>query len=125
MREDLFDEKVWFPPEHLPDLSGEKIVAVDVETKDPNLRDLGPGWMRNDGNLIGVSVAASGWSAYLPIAHEGGGNMAKDLVLRWLQDQLNHGMDVVFHNAQYDLGWLYSIPWSLRPCSMRTVLAIT
>ena len=86
MREDLFDEKVWFPPEHLPDLSGEKIVAVDVETKDPNLRDLGPGWIRKDGNLIGVSVAASGWSAYLPIAHEGGGNMAKDLVLRWLQE---------------------------------------
>jgi len=108
MREDLFDEPVWFPPEHLPDLSGEKIIAVDVETRDPHLRDLGPGWVRNDGNLIGVSVAASEWSAYLPIAHEGGGNMAKDLVLRWLQDQLNHGMSVVFHNAQYDLGWLLS-----------------
>lgn len=43
MREDLFDEKVWFPPEHLPDLSGEKLIAVDVETKDPHLRDLGRG----------------------------------------------------------------------------------
>jgi DNA polymerase I-like protein with 3'-5' exonuclease and polymerase domains len=32
--------------------------------------------------------------------------MSKKLVLRWLQDQLNHGMAVVFHNAQYDLGWL-------------------
>ena len=106
MREDLFDEKVWFPPEHLPDLSGEKIIAVDVETRDPHLRDLGPGWAREDGNLIGIAVAASEWSAYLPIAHEGGGNMAKDIVLRWLQDQLNHGMSVVFHNAQYDLGWL-------------------
>ena len=102
MREDLFDEKVWFPPEHLPDLSGEKIVAVDVETKDPNLRDLGPGWIRKDGNLIGVSVAASGWSAYLPIAHEGGGNMAK---------------------RAWRSGVEYSIPWSLRPCSMRIVLA--
>ena len=123
MREDLFDEKVWFPPEHLPDLSGEKIVAVDVETKDPNLRDLGPGWMRNDGNLIGVSVAASGWSAYLPIAHEGGGNMAKDLVLRWLQDQLNHGMDVVFHNAQYDLGWLLSEGVEVRGRILDTMVA--
>ena len=108
MREDLFDEPVWFPPEHLPDLSGEKIIAIDTETRDPHLRDLGPGWVRNDGNLIGISVAASEWSAYLPIAHEGGGNMAKDLVLRWLQDQLDHGMSVVFHNAQYDLGWLLS-----------------
>jgi hypothetical protein len=36
MREDLFDETVWFPPDHLPDLSGEMIIAVDVETKDPD-----------------------------------------------------------------------------------------
>ena len=108
MREDLFNEAVWSPPDYLPDLSGEKIIAVDVETRDPRLRDLGPGWARKDGTLIGVSVAASEWSAYLPIAHEGGGNMAKNLVLGWLQDQLDHGMDVVFHNAQYDLGWLLS-----------------
>ena len=83
MREDLFDEKVWTPPSHLPDLSSEKIIAVDVETRDPHLRDLGPGWTRNDGNLIGVAVAATNWSAYLPIAHEGGGNMAKNVVLTW------------------------------------------
>tara|TARA_R100001594_G_scaffold136914_1_gene179563 strand:- start:6548 stop:8476 length:1929 start_codon:yes stop_codon:yes gene_type:complete len=108
MREDLFDEKVWYPPDHLPDLSGEKIISVDVETRDPGLRDLGPGWARKDGNLIGVAVAASGWSAYLPIAHQGGGNMAKSVVLTWLQDQLDYGMSVVFHNAQYDLGWLLS-----------------
>jgi DNA polymerase-1 len=123
MREDLFNEKVWYPPEHLPDLSGEKIIAVDVETRDPNLRDLGPGWIRKDGNLIGVSVAASGWSAYLPIAHEGGGNMAKDLVLRWLQDQLNHGMDVVFHNAQYDLGWLLSEGVEVKGRILDTMIA--
>ena len=108
MREDLFDEKVWSPPENLPDLSSEKIISVDVETRDPHLRDLGPGWTRNDGNLIGIAVAAPDWSAYLPIAHEGGGNMAKNVVLTWLQDQLDHGMSVVFHNAQYDLGWLLS-----------------
>tara|TARA_R110000787_G_scaffold53739_7_gene125580 strand:+ start:8185 stop:10113 length:1929 start_codon:yes stop_codon:yes gene_type:complete len=123
MREDLFDETVWFPPDHLPDLSGEKIIAVDVETRDPHLRDLGPGWARNDGNLIGVSVAASDWSAYLPIAHEGGGNMAKDIVLRWLQDQLNHGMSVVFHNAQYDLGWLLSEGITVKGKILDTMVA--
>ena len=123
MREDLFDETVWFPPDHLPDLSGEKIIAVDVETRDPHLRDLGPGWVRNDGNLIGISVAASEWSAYLPIAHEGGGNMAKDLVLRWLQDQLNHGMSVVFHNAQYDLGWLLSEGITVKGRILDTMVA--
>ena len=123
MREDLFDDKVWFPPEHLPDLSGEKIIAVDVETRDPNLINLGPGWSRKDGNLIGVAVAASEWSAYLPIAHEGGGNMAKDLVLRWLQDQLNHGMSVVFHNAQYDLGWLLTEGIEVKETILDTMIA--
>jgi len=94
------------PTEELPDLSSEKIIAVDVETRDPNLKTFGPGWPRRDGYLVGISVAADGWQAYLPIAHWGSGNMSKKLVLRWLQDQLNHGMAVVFHNAQYDLGWL-------------------
>ena len=123
MREDLFDENVWFPPEHLPDLSSEKIIAIDTETKDPHLRDLGPGWVRNDGRLIGIAVAASEWSAYLPIAHEGGGNMAKDLVLRWLQDQLDHGMSVVFHNAQYDLGWLLSEDIKVKGPILDTMVA--
>ena len=106
MREDLFDEPIWMPAEELPDLSSEKIIAVDVETRDPNLKTFGPGWPRKDGYLVGIAVAADGWQAYLPIAHWGSGNMSKKLVLRWLQDQLNHGMPVVFHNAQYDLGWL-------------------
>ena len=108
MREDLFEESIWTPPENLPDLSGEKIIAIDVETKDPNLKDLGPGWPRKDGKLVGIAVATEGWNAYLPIAHWGPGNMSKNLVCRWLQDQLDHGMSVVFHNAQYDLGWLLS-----------------
>jgi len=123
MREDLFDEKVWFPPEHLPDLSGEKIIAVDVETKDPRLLDLGPGWVREDGRLIGVAVAASGWNAYLPIAHEGGGNMAKSIVLGWLQDQLSHGMSVVFHNATYDLGWLLTEGIEVKGPILDTMIA--
>ena len=100
MQEDLFDETTWTPPDVLPDLSGEKIIAIDVETRDPNLISKGPGWSRDDGQLIGIAVAAEGWNAYLPIAHEGGGNMSKNTVCRWMQDQLDHGMDVVF--GHYD-----------------------
>ena len=106
MIEDLFDETIWTPPDSLPDLSSEKVIAIDVETRDTNLKTLGPGWARGDGELIGIAVAAQDWHSYLPIGHWGRGNMAKDLVLRWVKDQLKHGMDVVFHNAQYDLGWL-------------------
>ena len=104
--QDLFNEPTWVPPIELPDLSKEKIIAIDVETYDPNLLTLGPGWARNDGRLIGIAVASSKWHGYLPFGHEGGGNMSKKMVVHWLQDQLKHGMSVAFSNAQYDLGWL-------------------
>ena len=104
--QDLFNEPTWVPPLELPDLSKETIIAIDVETRDPRLLSHGPGWSRNDGNLIGIAVSSSTWTGYLPIAHEGGGNLSKNVVVRWLKDQLKHGMSVVFHNAQYDLGWL-------------------
>lgn len=37
MEDDLFDETIWTPPDSLPDLSDEKLICIDVETKDPNL----------------------------------------------------------------------------------------
>ena len=49
MEDDLFDETLWTPPDSLPDLSGEKLICLDVETKDPNLISKGPGWSRDDG----------------------------------------------------------------------------
>jgi len=121
--EDIFDETIWTPPDSLPDLSSEKLIAIDVETRDPNLKTLGPGWARNDGELIGIAVAAQGWHSYLPIGHWGRGNMAKDLVIRWIKDQLKHGMDVVFHNAQYDLGWLLTEGIEIKGRILDTMIA--
>ena len=123
MKEDLFDESVWTPPEVLPDLSREKIIAVDVETRDPNLLSKGPGWSRDDGQLIGIAVASSRWNAYLPIAHEGGDNMSKRTVCGWLQDQLDHKMSVVFHNAQYDVGWLLTEGIEIKGKILDTMIA--
>ncbi|PZC48504.1 MAG: DNA polymerase-1 [Chloroflexi bacterium] len=129
MIDDLYNESVWSPPEELPNLSDAPIMAIDVETRDPNLKTLGPGWVRNDGNLIGVAVAVDGWCAYLPFGHgdigdsRGYGNMSKTLVLRWLKGQLAHGMPVVFHNAQYDLGWLLSEGVDVRNPILDTMVA--
>ena len=127
IQEQLFDESTWTPPESLPDLSSAKIMAIDVETRDPNLKILGPGWARKDGNLIGVAVAVEGWSAYLPFAHGEGqrspGNMSKKLVLKWLGDQIAHGMPIVFHNAQYDLGWLLTEGIEIKNQILDTMIA--
>ena len=67
-------EVEWHPPSLFPDLRDCKYIAVDLETCDPNLMTLGPGWVRNDGFVVGVAIAAGDFSGYYPIAHEGGGN---------------------------------------------------
>jgi DNA polymerase I-like protein with 3'-5' exonuclease and polymerase domains len=60
----------------------------------------------NRGYIVGIAVAVEGWSGYYPIAHEGGGNMDKKLVLNWLQDLFKQEAVFVFHNAMYDVCWL-------------------
>jgi hypothetical protein len=34
----------WSPPDVLPDLSSAEIIAIDLETCDPNMKSHGPGW---------------------------------------------------------------------------------
>ena len=96
----------WSPPSLLPDLTNEKEIAIDLETRDPNLIKQGPGWATGDGEVVGIAVASKDWSGYLPIRHEGGGNLDKTFILSWLERQLNTNSDKVFHNSSYDVGWL-------------------
>ena len=104
----------WVPPDELPDLSSAKEIAIDLETRDPNLKNKGPGWPTKDGEVIGYAVATSFWSGYLPVKHLGGGNLDEGLIKRWLQKQLNTGADKIMHNAQYDLGWLRAEGFDVR-----------
>ena len=99
-------ESSWSPPSLLPNLTAVKEMAIDLETRDPNLRKQGPGWATGDGEVVGVSVATNDWSGYLPFRHQGGGNLDKTFVLAWLQNQVNTQSDKIFHNALYDVGWL-------------------
>ena len=107
-RQELDEMEVdWCAPEFFPDLTQSKIIAVDLETRDPNLMSLGPGWARGDGYVVGIAVAAGDFNGYYPIRHQNGGNVAPGPVLKWLQKQLDTPhIHKVFHNATYDLGWL-------------------
>jgi len=98
----------WVVPEELKDLRGHKEIAIDLETCDPELMELGSGNVVGRGKIVGISVAVEGWAAYYPIAHEGGGNMDKKLVLNWLQDLFKQDSTFIFHNAMYDICWLRS-----------------
>jgi len=96
----------WVPPIELPDITSAKKIAIDVETKDPNLKQNGPGWPTNDGYIVGYAVAVDGWSGYLPVKHLGGGNLDEKIVGRWLKKVFECPADKIMHNAQYDLGWI-------------------
>ena len=102
---DLIDSD-WNIPEY-PDLTGYKEVAVDLETYDPNIKTLGPGWARKDGHIIGIAVAAGEYKGYFPIRHENGHNLDPKFTLKWIRKQLSvPDMNVIMHNATYDAGWL-------------------
>ena len=96
----------WLPPEEFPNLSKHTEIAIDLETKDPDLVKMGSGSVTQNGDVVGVAVAVEGWSGYYPIAHEGGGNMDRKKVLKWFQDVLNTPADKIFHNAMYDVCWI-------------------
>lgn len=99
--------KDWVPPTEFPDLRGASLIALDVETKDPNLLKHGPGDVRKDGYIVGVSIATDhGVRGYFPVRHEGGGNLDAQSVFRWLKDALSGQQPKVGANILYDLGWL-------------------
>jgi DNA polymerase I-like protein with 3'-5' exonuclease and polymerase domains len=100
-------DKDWNIPTEFPDLTGYKEVAVDLETKDPNIKTLGPGWSRKDGHIIGIAVAAGEYQGYFPIRHENGHNLDAKIAMRWLGQQMDvPDMHVIMHNATYDAGWM-------------------
>ena len=101
----------WVPPNlnELPSWANAQRVAVDVETKDPDLFDLGPGVRRDDSYMVGVSFAIEGGPKhYLPFAHNlTEDNLDRDACFRYLRDQAKHFKgEIVGANLGYDLDYL-------------------
>ena len=113
----------WLPPASFPNLSEAHEIAIDLETCDPNMESLGPGWPRNDGYIVGYAVAIDGWAGYFPVAHAGGGNLDKRIVERWVRDVLATPADKIMHNAAYDLGWLRASGFEVNGTIYDTMLA--
>ena len=116
-------ETEWVPPDRLPDLSGHLEIAIDLETRDPNLLTMGSGSVRRDGEVVGIAVAVEGWSGYFPIAHEGGGNMDRALVLDWFEEILHNTATKIFHNAMYDVSWIRSMGFHINGGIIDTMIA--
>jgi DNA polymerase I-like protein with 3'-5' exonuclease and polymerase domains len=93
----------WLPPEEFKDLSSYDEIAIDLETKDPELKSMGSGSVTGKAKIVGIALAVEGWSAYYPIAHEGGGNMDKKKVMEYFRTVLKTDSKKIFHNAMYDV----------------------
>ena len=116
-------ETEWIPPTHLPDLKDHKEIAIDLETRDPGLKSSGSGSVNGNGEVVGIAVAVEGWSGYFPIAHEGGGNMDRALVLDWFEEVLHTDATKIFHNAMYDVSWIRSMGFYIRGGIIDTLIA--
>jgi len=99
----------WVTPTEFPDLSMHDRVAIDLETCDTELIKEGPGWPTKRGYVIGIAVSANGFAGYYPIQHESG-NMDEKKVIKYIKSICEDGsIEKVFHNAQYDIGWLTTL----------------
>jgi DNA polymerase I-like protein with 3'-5' exonuclease and polymerase domains len=113
----------WLPPQSFPDLSQATEIAIDLETCDPNMEKFGPGWPRKDGYIVGYAFAVDGWKGYFPVAHQGGGNLDKGIVERWVKKTLALPCDKIMHNAAYDTGWLKATGFEVNGRIIDTMLA--
>lgn len=100
----------WVRPKNFPCLADAGAISLDVETYDPNLKELGAGWGRGDGHIVGLAIATDdGFKAYYPVRHEEHPhlNFPPDEVFDWAKQNLTRSHQwKVAHNSPYDYGWL-------------------
>ena len=84
----------------LPRLKSAKSLAFDLETKDPDLKTLGPG-VRRDGRVLGIAMAtADRQSWYVPL----NAKLSPEKVWKWCAEALD-GAEVLGANIGYDLDY--------------------
>ena len=113
----------WVIPTELPDLTKVDEIAIDLETRDPDLIKKGSGAIIGNGEVIGIAVATATYKGYFPIAHHGGGNMDRKMVLKWFQDLLNAPSTKIFHNAMYDVCWIRALGLQIKGRIVDTMIA--
>ena len=88
-------------------LKGQGMIAIDVETCDPDIKTKGSGAHKDGCFIAGIAVATeAGFRGYFPIAHETGKNLPKKKVVDWLKKELKTDVPKVGANLIYDLGFL-------------------
>ena len=107
----------------LPKINPNQPIAIDLETCDPELKFTAPGYISNVGFVAGIAVCAEEGARYIPIGHTKGDNYDKQEVVDWLNEICSANTEKIFHNAQYDVGWLYAMGVQLHGSIFDTMLA--
>ena len=124
MKIPLFEAQTeWNEPEKYPDLRKYDEIAIDLETRDPDLKSKGSGSVIGNGEVVGIAVAVPGRKFYFPIAHGAGPNMDKKKTLKWFKDILLYDAIKIFHNAMYDVCWIRSMGLKINGQIVDTMIA--
>ena len=124
MKVPLFEAQTeWNEPEEYPDLRKYDEIAIDLETRDPDLKSKGSGSIIGNGEVVGIAVAVPGRKFYFPIAHGSGPNMDRKRTLNWFQDILDSDAIKIFHNAMYDVCWIRSMGLKINGQIVDTMIA--
>lgn len=97
---------------NLPNPATVTVVGIDTETYDPDLIEGGPGWGRNWGHVVGISIAIElNKVYYFPLRHtvEPEDNVEAEPVIAYLKDLLSRPIPKVGANLIYDVGWLNTL----------------
>jgi DNA polymerase I-like protein with 3'-5' exonuclease and polymerase domains len=113
----------WLEPEEYPDLRSYDEIAVDLETRDPDLRSKGSGSIIGNGEVVGIAVAVPGKKYYFPIAHKEGPNMDRKRTLEWFKDTMACDAIKIFHNAMYDVCWIRKLGIKINGLIVDTMIA--
>ena len=113
----------WVAPTEFPDLRKADEIAIDLETRDPDLKKLGSGAIIGNGEVVGIAVAVDSWKGYFPIAHGEGPNMNRKKVLDWFTDICASPATKIFHNAMYDVCWIKNLGIKINGLILDTMIA--
>jgi DNA polymerase I-like protein with 3'-5' exonuclease and polymerase domains len=119
----ILPETEWLMPQEYPDLRSYPEIAIDLETRDPELKSKGSGSVIGVGEIVGFAVAVEGYKGYFPIAHEQGPNMDRKKTIEWFKDICESPATKIFHNAMYDVCWIRKLGININGLIVDTMIA--
>ena len=113
----------WVAHTEYPDLRSYDEIAIDLETRDTELKTRGSGAVIGKGAVVGIAVATYNNTWYFPIAHGEGPNMDRAKTLEWFKDILECPATKIFHNAMYDVCWIRNLGLKINGLIVDTMIA--